>query len=103
MAFIEGPSYVVDGGLVVLLGATTVEQTGLQPGATYEFVATGGAALVRWGADNASAADNGFDFCIPSGGLMIGTCPTSVTAVNIIEANADSTAAAVVTIARIAP
>lgn len=93
--------YVADAGLVVLLGAATVEQTGMLPGHWYEFVSTGGTAVCRWGADDASAADAGFDFSVPPGAVVRSQCPTGVTAINIIEAEAGSTATAVVTIARL--
>lgn len=97
----NGNLYVADGGLVVLLGASTVEQTGLTAGETYEFTATGGTAIVRWGAADASAADAGFDFAVPPGAVIRARVPTGDTAVNIIEAEAGSTATAVVTMARV--
>jgi hypothetical protein len=100
-----GFNYAVDGGLIVALGATTVEQTGMLPGHTYQFSvsdANGVTALARWGADDASAADAGFDFAIPSGAIIEAVCPTGVTAINIIEAEAGASATAQVLIARLA-
>ena len=96
-------NYVVGGGLLILLGATTVEQTGLLPGHEYDFVATGGTALCRWGAGDASIADAGFDFSVPPGAVVRARCPTGVTAINVIEAEAGSTATAVLTVGRVAP
>ena len=86
-------------GMHVLLGATTVEQTGITAGHLYEFTANGGSALVRWGAGDAATADAGFDFCVPQNGLVRAYAPAGTTAVNIIEANAISDALATVTIA----
>jgi hypothetical protein len=100
MAFIEGSDYVPEGGLLVALGAATVEQTGMLPGHTYEFVASA-PALARWGADDASIADGGFDFTLPANTPVRSICPAGDTAINIIEANADSSANATVTIARV--
>jgi len=91
--------YARDGGLLVLLGAATVEQTGMVAGRTYEFAADDGAALIRWGAGDASIADGGFDFCVPRNCTVRSTCPAGVTAVNVIEANAGSVATATLTIA----
>ena len=100
MPFIEGSTYVAEGGLLVALGAATVEQTGMLPGHTYEFVASA-PALARWGADDASSADGGFDFVIPANTPVRAVCPAGDTAINIIEANADSSANATVHIARV--
>jgi len=93
--------YERDGGLLVLVGAATVEQTGMTAGRTYEFVAHDAAALVRWGAGDASIADGGFDFCVPQNAAIRSVCPASVTAVNVIEANAASVATATLTIAHV--
>lgn len=90
--------YKRDAGLLVLLGAATVEQTGMVAGRVYEFAAQGGGALVRWGAGDATIADGGFDFLVPGGGVVRSTCPAGVTAVNIIESDAGSIATAVVCI-----
>lgn len=92
------------GGLLVLLGAATVEQTGMVAGRTYEFVTAGDSgdtALVRWGADDASIADGGFDFAVPVGAVIRSVCPAGVTAVNIIEAEAGTSATAAVLIAEV--
>jgi hypothetical protein len=100
----NGNLYVANGGLIVALGATTVEQTGMLPGEVYEFSvsdANGVTALARWGADDASAADAGFDFAIPSGAVVRARCPTGDTAINIIEAEAGASATAQVLIARV--
>ena len=97
----NGNLYVANGGLVILLGASTVEQTGLTAGETYEFTATGGTALVRWGADDASIADAGFDFAVPASCVVRARVPTGDSAVNIIEAEAGSTGTAIVTMARL--
>lgn len=102
----EALKYKADGGLLVLLGATTVEQTGMKAGTSYEFSvsdANGVTALVRWGADDASAADAGFDFAVPSGTTVRSVCPSAVTAVNIIEAEAGTSATAAVLIAELKP
>jgi hypothetical protein len=101
-----GKDYVADGGLLILLGAATVEQTGMLPGHTYEFSvsdANGVSALARWGTDDAAIADGGFDFAIPSGTTVRSRCPTGVTAINVIEAEAGASATAAVIIARLAP
>ena len=68
--------------------ATTAEQTGMKPGATYEFTCTA-ACVARWGADDASAADGGFDFAVPTGAVVRSVCPTGDTAINIIRVAAD--------------
>ena len=96
-------NYVAGGGLIVALGATTVEQTGMLPGWLYEFTTMGGHALMRWGASDASAADAGFDFAVSPGGVVRAVCPTNITAINIIEADAQSVATAQVAIARLYP
>ena len=104
MAFENGTTYAVDGGFIVLLGAITVEQTGMLPGETYEFKAFDGNALCRWGTDAASAADGGFDFGVRRNGDVVRVlCPAGITAINIIEATVDSSATAAVAIARIIP
>ena len=97
----ESTKYVADSGLVVLLGAATVEQTGMVAGQVYEFTSTGGTAICRWGADDASAADGGFDFAVPPGAVVRAICPSGDSAINIIEAEAGSTATAVVTITKV--
>jgi hypothetical protein len=105
MSYVEGSKYTPEGGLLVLVGATTVEQTGMKPGETYEFAmsdANGVAALCRWGGDNASAADAGFDFAVPSGAVVRSVCPTGDTAINVIEAEAGASATAALLISRVA-
>lgn len=97
----DATKYAVDGGLLVAIGATTVEQTGLLPGHIYEFAAIGGMALCRWGADAAATADAGFDFAVPAGGKVRARCPTGDTAINVIEAEASSTATATLAISRV--
>lgn len=92
----KSASYAIDGGDIVLLGAATVEQTGLVAGRTYEFVVVGGLALFRWGADDASIADGGFDFAVPEGAVVRSVCPDGDTAINVIEGDGSSTATAAV-------
>jgi hypothetical protein len=94
-------SYIRDGGKLVLLGAATVEQTGLIAGNTYEFTAVGGTALLRWGADDATIADGGFDFALSPGNTIKAVCPAGDSAINIIEAEAGTTATAAVLIAQV--
>ncbi len=104
----KSASYIADGGLLVLLGAATVEQTGMVAGRTYEFVVSsagtagaGSAALCRWGAADASIADGGFDFAVPSGSGVRSVCPAGITAINIIEAEGGTVATAVVLISEV--
>jgi hypothetical protein len=92
-------NYKTDGGLLVLIGAATVEQTGLVSGEIYEFVASW-PCLCRWGADDASIADGGFDFAVPAGGMVVSQCPEGVTAINVIELSAESNAAAALAISQ---
>jgi hypothetical protein len=94
-------SYKASGGLLVALGASTVEQTGIVAGRTYEFQSTGGSALVRWGAADAVTADGGFDFAVCRNNPIRAVAPAGVTAVNIIEAEASSAATAVVLISEV--
>jgi len=89
---INTATYAPDAGLEVLLGATTVEETGVNAGELWEFVSTV-CCLARWGTDNASAADAGFDFAIPANQAIRARVPNGVTAVNIIEASTQSDAA----------
>lgn len=102
MAKFEGPEFVQGGGLNIAIGATTVEQTGIVPGATYMFVARLGAACVAWGADDATVADGGFDFAVPVDGVVFAQAPEGITAVNVIEAEDGSDADAVLLVARVA-
>lgn len=92
--------YFAQGGLLILIGAATVEQTGMLPGQLYEFVATD-PCLCRWGADDASIADAGFDFAVPAGAVIRAFCPTGDTAINVIEASDASAATAVLLISKV--
>ena len=103
MAFKQGKDYAVDGGTIILITAATVEQTGMRAGATYDFVATGGTALCRWGAGDATIADGGFDFAVPPGVVVSAICQTGDTAINVIEAESGSSATAVLAISRPRP
>ncbi len=82
-------NYATDGGLLVLITAASVEQTGLKAGEVYEFVASW-PCVVRWGADDATIADGGFDFACPAGSVIRATCPYGDAAVNVLEASAES-------------
>jgi len=82
------------GGITVLITATTVEQTGMLPGRWYRFAACDGSAAVEWGADNATVADAGYAFAVPRGAIIDQQCPTGITAINVIEVNTASDAAA---------
>ena len=94
--------YVQSGGKLVLIGSTTVEQTGLVAGRTYEFVAIDGGALCRWGAADAVIADGGFDFAVPkNGGPVRSVCPAGASAINVIESDGASVATAVLLIAEV--
>ncbi len=96
-----GPAkFAVDGGLLVAIGATTVEQTGLIVGGRYRATAHGGMALVRLGADDASIADGGFDFAVGDG-ESVDFIATDA-ALNVIEADADSAANAILAVSRYA-
>ena len=100
--------YKIGGGMIIALGATTVEQTGFIAGRTYEFTVScagtagaGSTALVKWGGDNATIADAGFDFAVPQGTLVRAVCPASTTACNVIEAEAGTVATATVVVAEV--
>ncbi len=86
-------TYGVDQGLLILVTDTTVEETGVNAGELYEFVSSW-PALVRWGADDASIADGGFDFCVPAGQAIRARVPNGDTALNVIELSAESHASA---------
>ncbi len=92
------------GGLHILIDIAA-EQTGLLPGALYEFVAHGGAAVCRWDTTAAVAGDAGFTFCVTPGVPVRVRCPILNTAglLNVIQANADSAAAASLTLSIIEP
>jgi hypothetical protein len=90
-------------GLVVLITAASVEQTGLVPGAYYEFTATGGTALCRWDTTAAAASDGGFTFAVVPGETKRVRNPVGNTLLNVIEAETGSTATAVLTVSRVVP
>ncbi len=98
----SGSLYAKDSGKLVLITAATVEQTGLTAGRTYEFVASW-PCVCRWGADDASIADGGFDFAIPAGGTVRAICPSGDSAINVIEASSESNAAATLLISEVGP
>lgn len=99
----HGALYFEDanGGIKVAVGATTVEITSLLPGRRYMVVHSAGGdaavtqsggAVVRWGADDASSANGGFDFAIPAGGIVLVRAPG--TTANVIEMDNTSAATA---------
>jgi len=90
------------GGLHILITAASVEQTGLKPGVLYEFTAVGGHALCRWDTTAAAGADAGFTFAVSPGSPLRVRCPTANTLLNVIEASADSAAAATLILSEIA-
>jgi hypothetical protein len=96
-----GRNFVALAGKLVLLGAVSVEQTGFIKGRTYAFVAVGGTALVRWDTTAATIADGGFDFAVPPGETVYAVARDTL--VNIIEAEAGSTATAAVLIGEVGP
>ncbi len=102
MSFPDGNLYAVDGGLIILIGAATVEQTGMIGSQVYQFTASD-PCLCRWGADDASIADGGFDFAIGAGETMEAVCPPLDTAINVIELSSGSATAATLAISRIIP
>jgi len=90
--------YQALGGFVVLLGAVSVEQTGLEAGRVYEFTVTGGTALCRWDTTAAAATDGSFTFSVvPNTNIRV-KCPIGNTLLNVIEAETGSTATAVLTL-----
>jgi hypothetical protein len=99
----QNESYAALGGLVVLIGATSVEQTGLLPGATYEFYAVDGSAVCRWDTTAAAASDAGFTFFVGEGETKRVKNPAANTLLNVIESDAGSEAGAVLLIARVDP
>jgi len=90
------------GGNHVLIDVA-VEVTGLSPGSIYEFVALGGAAVCRWDTTAAAATDGAFTFAVTPGQVARVVCPAGNTLLNVIEANADSTATASLLISEIIP
>lgn len=97
----NGTDFVASGGLLIAIGDTTVEQTGMLPGELYQFTAIGGMALCRWGASDAAIADAGFDFAVPPGAVVRSRCPAATTAINVIESDAGSIATATLAVARV--
>ena len=95
--------YEALGGLVVLITASSVEQTGLIAGAIYELSAIGGIALCRWDTTAAAASDGGFTFAVADGETKRVRNPDSNTLLNVIEADASSSATAVLVISRVLP
>jgi hypothetical protein len=89
------------GGINVLITAASVEQTGLVPGAVYEFYAEGGSACCRWDTTAATSADGGFTFMIGSGRTKRVQCPAGNTLLNVIEGSTASAATAVLLINRV--
>lgn len=88
-------------GQLILITAATVQQDDFVIGRDYWLVAIGGVALCRWGTDDAVAADGGFDFAVGPNGSPVIVRATSVS-MNVIEADASSSATAVLTVARVA-
>lgn len=101
MAYKEGSTYEPLGGVSVVISDASVEQTGLEPGASYDFVATGGTALCRWDTTAATAADGGYTFAVPPGTVVRVRNPADNTLLNVIEAEAGSTATAILTFAKV--
>ena len=91
------------GGLVVLIGTNSVEQTGLEPGALYEFHAQGGACVCRWDTTDAAPADGGFTFVIGDGETKRVRNPAANTLLNVEELDGSSAATAVLTLTRVDP
>lgn len=89
-----------DEGIVIAITAGSISEDRFVIGRTYMFAAQGGMALMRWGGGNASAADGGFDFAVPDGGVVIVKCPR--TNGEITEGDTSSAATAAVYIARLA-
>lgn len=86
--------FIRSGSKTVVFSDVTAEQTGMIPGRLYRFTAIGGQALVRWGADDATAADGGYDFAVVPGDAVVTRCPEGTTAFNVIESDAGSIATA---------
>ena len=96
-------TYKALGGINVLITASSVEQTGLLPGALYEFTAIGGMACCRWDTTAATAADGGFTFCVVPGESKRLRNPAANTLLNVIESDAGSIATATLLITEIVP
>lgn len=91
------------GGVLILITAASVEQTGLVGGTFYEFTAVGGMALCRWDTTAATIADGGFTFCVPEGERLVVQNPVGNTLLNVIEASGDSAAAATLILSVVRP
>jgi len=96
-------TYFPLGAFHVVISDSAVEETGLKPGALYEFQAHGGHALCRWDTTSPSIGDGTFTFGVAPGCVVRARCPTGNTLLNVIEAGADSAAAASLTISEITP
>jgi hypothetical protein len=86
--------FVRSGSKTVVFSDVTAEQTGMIAGRLYRFSCIGGQALVRWGADDATVADGGYDFAVVPGAYIDVRCPPATTAFNVIESDAGSIATA---------
>jgi hypothetical protein len=93
--------YAALGGINVLITAASVEQTGLVPGAVYEFTAVDGTACCRWDTTAATSADGGFTFVVGKGETKRVRNPAGNTLLNVIESDAGSVATAVLLITRV--
>jgi hypothetical protein len=96
-------TYKALGGSIIVVSDSAVEQTGLLPGALYEFSAYGCQALCRWDTTAAAASDGGFTFAVNDGETKRVRCPAGNTLLNVIEANALSGTGATLTISEIVP
>ena len=99
----DSETYEALGGINVLITAASVEQTGLEAGATYEFSAIDGAACCRWDTTAATSADGGFTFVVGKGETKRVKNPTGNTLLNVIESDAGSVATAVLLITKVLP
>lgn len=95
-------AYTALGGFVILIGAISVEQTGLTPGATYEFVATD-PCVCRWDTTDAAPTDGAFTFAVPANYPIRVVCPTGNSLLNVEEATAASAATAALFISQVEP
>ena len=94
--------YVEGGALLVLITVASVEQAGLVPGRTYEALAIGAGALVKYGTDAATIADGGFDWAVSKNGPpMRFVMPAGVTLINVIESDDTSSASAILLISEV--
>lgn len=95
--------YEALGGFNVLITAASVEQTGLEGGALYEFYAVDGTACCRWDTTAATSADGGFTFVVGEGQRMRVRNPTGNTLLNVIESDVGSEGGAVLLISKVLP